>query len=115
MKDVYKYLEEVGAVGKAHAVNTKVVMVTLGFKNTREVKKAVANERVIGRLICSSLSGGGGYYLPKDDAEIYEMKRRLEKGFVSRANAVRAFRHAVREIEKRKAGGTDGKEEALRP
>lgn len=108
---VYQYLQEVRAIGKEHAVSMRAVMVALNFHDTRAVRKAVAWERNNGkRLICSTYSGGGGYYLPANDAEIYEMKKRLERGFVSRANAVRVFRHAVKEIEQRKAK-QDGEKE----
>lgn len=101
---IYEYLERLGAIGKKNLLHTKRLMNDL-HAGKREIIAAVADERKAGRLICSTRSGGGGYFLPANDAEIIEQKKSLEITFASRADAVRVFRKACKEIEERKAAG----------
>ncbi len=109
---IYEYLNEKSAVGAGNTVSTAEIMAV--FRLTRRgVVRLVANERKDGRLICSS-SAAGGYFLPASDAEIIAQKKRLEKTFISRANAVRVFRRACKAIKER-AAGSDGEQEAARP
>lgn len=104
---IYEYLERINAIGERQAASTKSIMLSLNV-GRRELVKFVASERAAGRLICSS--SRGGYYLPANNAEIIAQKKRLEKTFISRANAVRVFRHACKDIERKGAAGTYGTE-----
>lgn len=92
---LYELLKERKAVGKKNALKTSEILEAL-HTSTRVLKRMVAEERRQGKLICSALNCGGGYYLPASLEEIEEQNRRLEKGFISRADAVRAFRRACR-------------------
>lgn len=105
---LYEYLNEKGAIGAENAIDTAAIMAAFHL-NRRGVVQLVADERKAGRLICTG-GGAGGYYLPANDGEIIAQRRRLEKTFVSRANAVRVFRRACRAM-KEGAAGSDGKKE----
>lgn len=96
---LYEYLNENGAIGHDKAISTPAIMAALKLPR-RGVVKLVADERRAGCLICNA-GAAGGYYIPASDAEIVAQKRRLEKTFISRADAVRVFRRACRDIAKR--------------
>lgn len=99
---IYEYLKSTGAIGIEKLANTETLA---GYfaTNRRGIRAIVASERKSGRLICSTSTHGGGYFLPANDDEIMKQKKSLEKTFASRADAVRAFRKACKEIEERKA------------
>lgn len=55
--------------GKANAVNTEDLKAATGL-DTRTIRQQIANERMQGAVICSSLlSEGGGYFRPECPAE----------------------------------------------
>lgn len=95
---IYELLKRAGAIGRDKAMSTKAIMTALHMTDRREVVRMVADERQAGQLVCSSW--GGGYFLPATADEIREQKKRLEKTFYSRANAVRVFRHACKELDR---------------
>lgn len=108
---LYEYLQEKGATGAENAISTAAIQAAFKL-GRRGVVQLAADERKAGRLICTG-GGAGGYYIPATDEEIIAQRKRLEKGFISRADAVRVFRRACRAMKEGTAG-SDGKE-ARRP
>ena len=94
---IKELLEQEGAVGAENALTSQCIMEIAHIKNERSLIAIVANERDGGALICCKQGGKGGYYMPASDAEILEQKARFEKGFASRARAVRPFRKWAKE------------------
>jgi hypothetical protein len=88
---IKEYLIQEGAVGAENAITTQALMCAFHMTD-RKVIAVVADERKNGALICERRSEGGGYYMPATDEEILKQKARFEKGFVSRAYALRPFR-----------------------
>lgn len=91
-------LQNLGAVGKAHAVRAKVLMKAADLSK-RRIIEAVQRERKSGVLICSDTRGG--YYLPESLDEIREFIRIQERRIVSHAETLRAARAYVRKAKKK--------------
>lgn len=70
--------------GKENAISTNELAVIMGFGDSRSLQADIAKSRNAGQIILSSTSGG--YYLPKDDAEVEEFVA------VLRARAINTFR-----------------------
>ena len=70
--------------GKENAISSADLTVLMGFETTRALQSDIARSRDAGQIILSSTQGG--YYLPKDDAEIQEFIA------VLRARAINTFR-----------------------
>ena len=68
---VYGILKSMHAVGKENAVSRKALAALTGLSD-RSVRGEIEKERRSGRLICSHMEAGGGYYLPADEMEIRE-------------------------------------------
>ncbi len=88
---IKELLEMEGAIGEENALTSRYIVETTHIAQ-RSLVAIVANERDGGALICCKQGGKGGYYMPANDAEILAQKARLEKGFASRARAVKPFR-----------------------
>lgn len=88
---IKEYLVQEGAVGAENAITTQTLMDAFHIER-RRVIAVVANERKNGALICENRGKRGGYYMPATNEEILGQKARFEKGFVSRAYALRPFR-----------------------
>lgn len=107
----WDYLISVKAVGKTNTISQERVREALGFTDSREVRREVCYERgTLGKPIDSIFGKGGGYFIPANDSEILELKRRFEKKFVSAADAVRLFRTLVAQMEKGSRGVVSVKE-----
>ena len=63
--------------GKENAIKTNVLMDMLGFDSKQNLKREIAQAREDGQIILSCIKGG--YYLPKDNAEIEEWINTLTK------------------------------------
>ena len=59
-------------IGKCNKITSADLMRLTGISTPRELSAAVRQERLAGALILSTKSGGGGYYLPTDAAEVEE-------------------------------------------
>lgn len=70
--------------GKENAISTNELAVIMGFSDSRSLQADIAKSRNAGQIILSSTQGG--YYLPKDDAEVQEFVA------VLRARAINTFR-----------------------
>lgn len=70
--------------GKENAKSTNELAVIMGFSDSRSLQADIARSRNAGQIILSSTQGG--YYLPKDDAEVQEFVA------VLRARAINTFR-----------------------
>lgn len=68
---VYGILKSMHAVGKENAVSRKALAALTGLSD-RSMRSEIEKERRSGRLICSHMEAGGGYYLPADEMEIRE-------------------------------------------
>lgn len=68
---VHEILKSMHAVGKGNAVSRKTLAALTGLSD-RSVRGEIEKERRSGRLICSHMEAGGGYYLPADEMEIRE-------------------------------------------
>lgn len=68
---VHEILKSMHAVGKGNAVSRKTLTALTGLSD-RSVRGEIEKERRSGRLICSHMEAGGGYYLPADEMEIRE-------------------------------------------
>ena len=68
---VHEILKSMHAVGKENAVSRKTLAALTGLSD-RSVRGEIEKERRSGRLICSHMEAGGGYYLPADEMEIRE-------------------------------------------
>lgn len=109
---VWDYLISVKAVGKTNTVSQEQVREALGFTDSRDIRREVRYERgTLGKPIGSKFGKGGGYFIPANDSEILELKRRFEKKFVSAADAVRPFRKLVSQMEKGSKGVVSVKED----
>lgn len=88
--------------GKENAVSTGELCMILGFENSRALQADIAKSRDAGQIILSATTGG--YYLPKDDAEIEEFVAVLRARAI---NTFKALRSAKAALEKDK-GQTEG-------
>lgn len=68
---VHEILKSMHAVGKGNAVSRKTLAALTGLSD-HSVRGEIEKERRSGRLICSHMEAGGGYYLPADEMEIRE-------------------------------------------
>ena len=71
-------------IGKENAISTNELAVIMGFSDSRSLQTDIAKSRNAGQIILSSTQGG--YYFPKDDAEVQEFVA------VLRARAINTFR-----------------------
>ncbi len=106
---IAEFLKERGAIGAGKAIKTKDIMEALHLKR-RALTKRVAMERAGGEPICSTTTGGGGYFLPATSEEILREWEKLERGIPRRALALRPFRAYVKQM-KAAAGKEASKEE----
>lgn len=81
--------------GKENAIPTKILAEALGYRNIRELQKAVEAERAAGAVILCD-SQGAGYYLSDDPAELMRFTKTLN----ARArNTVKAAESAQRALD----------------
>ena len=83
--------------GKENAISATVLTDLIGCKDTRELRLMIASERDAGQWICSSTSGG--YYKPKNRAEIAEYYRMMTSRSMGNFRASRWARNALKAME----------------
>ena len=91
---VYGILKSMHAVGKENAVSRKTLAALTGLSD-RSVRGEIEKERRSGRLICSHMEAGGGYYLPADEMEIREYYNAQTSRISSLILAREPFRRAL--------------------
>lgn len=91
---VYGILKSMHAVGKENAVSRKTLAALTGLSD-RSVRGEIEKERRSGRLICSHMEAGGGYYLPADEMEIREYYKAQTSRISSLILAREPFRRAL--------------------
>lgn len=91
---VYGILKSMHAVGKENAVSRKTLAALTGLSD-RSVRGEIEKERKSGRLICSHMEAGGGYYLPADEMEIREYYNAQTSRISSLILAREPFRRAL--------------------
>lgn len=91
---VHEILKSMHAVGKGNAVSRKTLAALTGLPD-RSVRGEIEKERRRGRLICSHMEAGGGYYLPADEMEIREYYNAQTSRISSLILAREPFRRAL--------------------
>ncbi|MFR7908761.1 MAG: hypothetical protein ACLU4K_11155 [Oscillospiraceae bacterium] len=87
--------------GRKNAVTTEELKARTGF-DVRTIRQHIANARLKGTVICSSLkSEGGGYFLPESPDEALEYVR-TEQNRIESANM--ALQGAVKYISEQNGG-----------
>lgn len=86
---------EILPTGKENAVTTKELVKRLCFSSVRQLQADIARARVEGQIICSKQTEGGGYYLPKDQAELREFLNSMEGRAANIYMAIKAAREAL--------------------
>lgn len=81
--------------GKENAISSTELCAILGFENTRALQLDIARARENGQVILSATTGG--YYLPKDNAEIEEFIAILRARAI---NTFKALKSARKRLEK---------------
>ena len=77
--------------GKENARTSEELIKVCGFMSRRDLQNQIAKERDEGKIILSTTTGRGGYYLPADREEIQHFIDSME----SRAmNTLKAVKHA---------------------
>lgn len=85
--------------GKVNAVSTDYLKSATGL-DTRTIRQMIANERMQGAVICSSLlSEGGGYFLPECPAEAVHYVRTEQCRIESARKALAAAQAYVSDLE----------------
>lgn len=69
---------EILKVGEENALSPDYLRAFLGLSSNRVLQKQIEAERAQGRVILSSTTSPGGYYLPKEASEIRRFIRTLE-------------------------------------
>lgn len=89
--------------GRKNAVTTAELKAVTGF-DVRTIRQLIANARLKGNVICSSLkSEGGGYFLPESPDEALEYVRTEQNRIES---ARMALQGAVKYVSEQNGGDT---------
>lgn len=87
--------------GRKNAITTEELRAITGF-DVRTIRQYIANARLKGAVICSSLkSEGGGYFLPESPDEALEYVR-TEQNRIESANM--ALQSAVEYVSEQNGG-----------
>ena len=70
---------EILKVGEENALSPDYLRIFLGLSSNRVLQKQIEDERAQGKVILSSTTPPGGYYLPKEASEIRRFIRTLLK------------------------------------
>lgn len=85
--------------GKENALTVPRLMELCNLHSKRLVTAQVERERAAGALICSKTTGSGGYYLPKDRAEVIEFISTMESRMRKMNTSITAARAYLKQIE----------------
>lgn len=93
-------------VGKENAIRTEDLVKACNLGTKQKLKERVRMERIDGKLICSTTTCGGGYYIPKNREEIIDFIDSMTK----RANNIYKTIKSAREYLKQCEGQMEFKE-----
>lgn len=87
--------------GKENALSAEYLVVKCHFSSVRMLQKAIEAERRDGKVILSSTTPPGGYYLPAagDTMEIRKFIRTLENRGENTLRALESARELLEELE----------------
>jgi len=87
--------------GKENALSAEYLVVKCHFSSVRMLQKAIEAERRDGKVILSSTTPPGGYYLPVagDTMEIRKFIRTLENRGENTLRALESARDLLKELE----------------
>lgn len=87
--------------GKENALSAEYLVVKCHFSSVRMLQKAIEAERRDGKVILSSTTPPGGYYLPAagDTMEIRKFIRTLENRGENTLRALESARDLLKELE----------------
>ena len=87
--------------GKENALSAEYLVVKCHFSSVRMLQKAIEAERRDGKVILSSTTPPGGYYLPAagDTMEIRKFIRILENRCENTLRALESARDLLKELE----------------
>lgn len=92
-------VEELLNMGKEKALTTDELMRACHLEHRRDLTLQIARERAAGALICSTTSGQGGYYLPKNRAEVVEYINSMSSRAKNTFRAIKAARNYLKQID----------------
>lgn len=69
---------EILDIGEKNSLSSEYLKNTLGFSSIRALQKQIESERRQGKVILSSTQPPGGYYRPKDAAEVRRFIKTLQ-------------------------------------
>lgn len=90
-------------VGRTNKIDTADLLQRTGYRNVRDLQRAIRTERENGALILSTKESGGGYYLPGSSAELREfvnVYEREAKSIFAMLTAARREAERLEEIER---------------
>lgn len=90
---------EVLKVGEKNALSPDYLRVTLGFTSNRSVQKQIEKERRQGKVILSSTTSPGGYYLPDSPVSIRKFCVTLENRANRTLDALNGAKALLKEFE----------------
>ena len=96
--------------GEENALPTLELMALAGYASVRQLQKQIEAERAAGALILSASTGG--YFLPKNRAEILRYERTLHSRAVNTLRTLQSARRALARIDGQmrvEAGDVDGR------
>ena len=96
--------------GEENALPTLELMALAGYASVRQLQKQIEAERAAGALILSA--SAGGYFLPKNRAEILRYERTLHSRAVNTLRTLQSARRALARIDGQmrvEAGDVDGR------
>lgn len=87
--------------GKKNALTPEYLAAKCHFSSVRMLQKAIEQERRAGKVILSSTTPPGGYYLPAagDTMEIHKFIRTLENRGENTLRALESARELLEELE----------------
>ncbi|GFI11909.1 hypothetical protein IMSAGC007_04387 [Lachnospiraceae bacterium] len=91
---------EILKVGEENALSPDYLRIFLGLSSNRVLQKQIEAERAQGKVILSSTTPPGGYYLPKEASEIRRFIRTLENRGGKTLAALDGAKRLLSEIER---------------
>lgn len=92
-------IRELLGYGKENALTSAKLINECGFTSKRELQDQIAKERAAGAVICSTTSGKGGYYLPKDRAEVTRFIKSMDGRARNIQKSILAAREYLKQLE----------------
>lgn len=104
-------IKELLGHGKENALTSVQLINACGFTCKRELQDQIARERAAGAVICSTTSGNGGYYLPKDRAEVACFIKSMDSRVKNISKSISAARKYLEELEGQQSLNLENKRE----